>query len=96
VSGTGERLGIGLDAGEAALAALVAVADQAGEASAQKYPGTRGWLRVVLGMRAGRADERLTMARQLERLPKVAEMLRKRKLLVRICLDDREAVIHLG
>ncbi|MCW2915667.1 MAG: hypothetical protein JWN52_3735 [Actinomycetia bacterium] len=90
-----ERLGIGLDAGEAALAALVAVADRAGEASAQKYPGTRGWLRVVLGMRAGRADERLTMAQQLERLPKVAEMLRKRKLSFGYASTIAEAVTHL-
>src|SRR5258708_7031105 len=90
-----ERLGIGLDAGEAALAALVAVADRAGEASAQKYPGTRGWLRVVFGMRAGRADERLTMARQLERLPKVAEMLRERKLSFGYASTIAEAVNHL-
>src|SRR5882672_7981754 len=60
-------LGTALDLGEAALAALVGVIDEAGEASAQSYAGTRGLLKVGLGMKTGRADERLTVARQLPR-----------------------------
>src|SRR6266487_4015499 len=58
-------LGAGLDLGEAALADLLGVADRAGEAAARRYPGTRGFLKTELGMRAGRANDRLTTARQL-------------------------------
>src|ERR1700730_10112715 len=66
-------LGSALDLGEAALAALLKVVDEAGEASAQSYAGTRGFLKVALGMKVGRADERLTVTRQLPRLPGTAK-----------------------
>src|ERR1700730_1270431 len=68
-------LGSALDLGEAVLAAMLRVVDEGGEASAQSYAGTRGFLKVALGMRTGRADERLNAARQLPRLPRTAKSL---------------------
>jgi hypothetical protein len=91
-----ERLGLGLDLGEAALAARVAVVDRAGQASAHRYPGTKGWLRIALGMRTGRAGERLTVSRQLERLPKTAELLRTRRLSYGYAATIAEAVARLN
>ncbi|MCW2938172.1 MAG: endonuclease [Actinomycetia bacterium] len=70
-----ELLGAALDVGEAALAALVGALDRAGEASRQSYAGTRGFLKVALGMKTGRADERLTVARQLPRLARTAKLV---------------------
>ncbi|MCW2919082.1 MAG: endonuclease domain protein [Actinomycetia bacterium] len=91
-----ERLGLGLDLGEAALAARVAVVDRAGQASAHRYPGTKGWLRIALGMRTGRAGERLTVSRQLERLPKTAELLRTKRLPYGYAATIAEAVVRLN
>jgi hypothetical protein len=90
-----ERLGQGLDLGEAALATRVAAVDRAGQASAARYPGTKGWLRTALGMRTGRAGERLTVSRQLERLPKTAELLRTGQLPYGYAATIAEAVARL-
>jgi uncharacterized protein DUF222 len=91
-----ERLGAGLDLGETALAALVAAADRAGQPSALKYAGTRAWLKRALGMRIGRADERLTTARQLERLPRVAKLLAAQQLSWGYASTIAEAVARLS
>ncbi|MCW2914597.1 MAG: hypothetical protein JWN52_2665, partial [Actinomycetia bacterium] len=89
------RLGRGLDLGEAALAVLLGVADRAGQASAEQYAGTKGWLRVVVGMRGGRAEERLTVTRQLGRLPTTARLLREQKLSFGYASTIAEAVVRL-
>ncbi|MDX6432508.1 MAG: hypothetical protein QOE54_4874, partial [Streptosporangiaceae bacterium] len=91
-----ERLGLGIDRGEAALAAFVAAADRAGEAKAQRFPGTQAWMRTALGMRTGRAGQRLTVARQLDRLPKVAALLRSGGLSYGYASTIAEAVVRLN
>lgn len=91
-----ERLGAALDMGEAALAGLVGRADRAGEPKARRFTGTHGWLRVVLGMRSGRAHERLTLARQLGRLPIVARRLADGTLAHGCASTIAEAVAHLN
>jgi hypothetical protein len=67
-----EMLGRAVDTIEAALAARVAVADRHGEPQRWGYPSATSWLRTRLGMRHSRADDRATLARQLDRLPQVA------------------------
>jgi Domain of unknown function (DUF222) len=89
-------LGSGLDVGESAMAALLLAADRAGEALAQRYAGTSGYLRVVLGMRQGRANERITVARQLPRLPKVDKLLAAGELSFGFASTICEAVVHLS
>jgi hypothetical protein len=91
-----ERLGVGWIVGEAALAGMVVVADAAGEPVARRYAGSRGWLKVAFGMRTGRADERLTLARQLERLPRVAGMFRSEELSFGYAATIAEAVAPLS
>lgn len=88
-------LGSALDLGEAALAALLKVVDEAGEASAQSYAGTRGFLKVALGMKVGRADERLTVTRQLPRLPGTAKLLAGGDLSFGYASVICDAVTHL-
>lgn len=90
-----ERLGSALDLGEAALAGLVGVADRAGEPSAAKFPGSRGWLRTSFGMRTGRAEERLTLARQLDRLPETRQRFGAGKLAYGHAATIADAVAHL-
>ncbi|MGI8336787.1 DUF222 domain-containing protein [Actinomadura scrupuli] len=90
-----ECLGRGLDLGEAALATLLGVADRAGQASAEHYAGTKGWLQVALGMRAGRAEERLALTRRLGRLPRTAALLRAGELSYGYASKIAEAVAHL-
>jgi hypothetical protein len=70
-----EALGRAADAVEAALAARVAVADRHGEPQRWGYPTATSWLRSRLGMRHSRADDRATLARQLDRLPQLAKRL---------------------
>ncbi|GAA4235223.1 hypothetical protein GCM10022254_42010 [Actinomadura meridiana] len=66
-----ESVGAATDQLEVALAGLVAVVDRAGEVRQWGYPSTHAWLRHRLGMRDNRAKERLTLARQRDRLTKV-------------------------
>ncbi|MCW2940838.1 MAG: hypothetical protein JWN00_3823 [Actinomycetia bacterium] len=89
-------LGSALDLGEAALAALIRVVDEAGEASAQSYAGTRGFLKVALGMKVGRADERLTVAGQLPRVPLTAKLLASGGLSFGYASAICEAVVRLS
>jgi hypothetical protein len=90
------RLGIALDRGEAALATLVGAADRAGEAKAHRYASTQAWLRIECQMRTGRAVERTVLARQLTRLPQVAERFRSEKLSFGLASTITEAVTHLS
>ncbi|WUH97592.1 HNH endonuclease [Spirillospora sp. NBC_00431] len=68
-----ETLAAATDQLEAALAGLVASVDRAGEVKRWGYPSTQGWLRHQLGMRDSRAKERLTLARQRDRLGQVTK-----------------------
>jgi hypothetical protein len=70
-----ETLGRAADAIEGALALRVAVADRQGEPQRWGYPSATSWLRTRLGMRHSRAQDRATLARQLDRLPQVAKRL---------------------
>jgi Domain of unknown function (DUF222) len=58
--------------------------------------GTGGYLKVVLGMRQGRANERITVARQLPRLPKVDKLLAAGELSFGFASTICEAVVHLS
>jgi hypothetical protein len=70
-----EALGLSADLMEAAIAARVARADREGEAQRWGFPSTASWLRSRLGMRHSRAEDRTVLARQLERLSRVAKRL---------------------
>ncbi|WP_433812411.1 DUF222 domain-containing protein [Actinomadura scrupuli] len=70
-----ESLGRCLDVAEAALAVLVARVDATGVCREGGFSSPVAWLRGVLGMRHGRAAERVTVARQLPRLPRVGKLL---------------------
>ncbi|WP_242901700.1 HNH endonuclease signature motif containing protein [Actinomadura terrae] len=63
-----------IDQQESCLAGLVGVFDAAGEVRRWGAPSTRAWLRSELGLRDQRANERLTVARQRHRLPRVAKL----------------------
>ncbi|MCW2885510.1 MAG: hypothetical protein JWL58_2372, partial [Streptosporangiaceae bacterium] len=91
-----ERMGAALDLGEAALAGLVGRADAAAEPLRQRFAGTRGWLTVAMGMRHGRASERMTVARQLPRLPRTAGLLSAEKLPYGYAATICEAVARLS
>jgi uncharacterized protein DUF222 len=70
-----ETLGWSLDQGEAALATLIRAVDGSAEPQRWGYNGPLAWLRHRLGMRTGRAKERLTLARQLPRLRLTRKLL---------------------
>ncbi|MEU5879078.1 DUF222 domain-containing protein [Spirillospora sp. NPDC047279] len=70
-----EELARAFDQGEFALAAMIAVVDRTGEMKNWGLPSTQAWLRCRLGMREGRAKERITLARQLPRLERVSKDL---------------------
>ncbi|MFC6931038.1 DUF222 domain-containing protein [Actinomadura yumaensis] len=70
-----ERLAGALDVAERALAGFIGVVDASGETRRWGLPSTQAWLRSRLGMRDARARERITLARQLARLPKVDMLL---------------------
>ncbi|TDD72194.1 HNH endonuclease signature motif containing protein [Actinomadura rubrisoli] len=63
------------DLHEAALAGLIAVVDASAETRRWGLPSTKAWLRTRVGMREARATERITLARQRPRLPKVTKKL---------------------
>ncbi|MBO2446074.1 DUF222 domain-containing protein [Actinomadura barringtoniae] len=66
-----EALATVTDQAEHVLAGLIAVVDRTGEMKAWGLPSTQAWLRCRMGMREGRAKERITLARQLHRLGRV-------------------------
>ncbi|KAB2345220.1 HNH endonuclease signature motif containing protein [Actinomadura rudentiformis] len=66
-----EQLATAIDQTEYALAGLIAVVDRTGEPKHSGLPSTQAWLRCHLGMREGRAKERIALARQLPRLERV-------------------------
>ncbi|MEO3825344.1 DUF222 domain-containing protein [Actinomadura sp. B10D3] len=68
-----EALAAATDMHEAALAGFIGVVDTGREVQRWGFPSTQSWLRNRLGMRDARAKERLTLARQHHRLPRVAE-----------------------
>ncbi|KAB2345098.1 HNH endonuclease signature motif containing protein [Actinomadura rudentiformis] len=66
-----EELATAIDQAEYALAGLIAVVDRSGEPKHWGLSSTQAWLRCRMGMREGRAKERITLARQLPRLHRV-------------------------
>ncbi|WP_344397723.1 DUF222 domain-containing protein, partial [Actinomadura alba] len=68
-----QDLGRALDVGEAALSSLIGVIDRSGEVRRWGFSSTSAWLRKQLGMRSGRANERVMLSRQVRRLPLVAK-----------------------
>ncbi len=68
-----ETLAAATDQCESALAGLIARVDTHGEVQRWGLPSTQAWLRSRLGMRDSRAKERLTLARQRQRLNQVTE-----------------------
>jgi hypothetical protein len=90
-----EGLGAALDVGEAALARLVHRVDASGEVHQWGFSSTSAWLRNRLGMRTGRAGERVTLARQLGRLSLTAKRLRAGDLSYGYAATISEAVSRL-
>ncbi|WP_344271031.1 HNH endonuclease signature motif containing protein [Actinomadura napierensis] len=70
-----ETLAAACDMQESALAGFIRRVDATGEQKRWGFPSTRAWLRSRLGMRENRTTERLILARQRHRLPRVAERL---------------------
>ncbi|KAB2348292.1 HNH endonuclease signature motif containing protein [Actinomadura rudentiformis] len=66
-----EQLATAIDQTEYALAGLITVVEQTGEMKHWGFASTQAWLRCRMGMREGRAKERITLARQLPRLHRV-------------------------
>jgi hypothetical protein len=75
-----ERLGRTIDVSESALSGLVGRVHSTGVHKAWALPSTASWLVDRLGMARGRANERVTLARQLPRIPLVAKMLATQEL----------------
>ncbi|TYB41180.1 HNH endonuclease signature motif containing protein [Actinomadura chibensis] len=67
-----ETLARANDMHEVAIAGFVAVVDRAQEVRRWGFPSTQAWLRNRLGMRDARAKERLSLARQFERVGEMA------------------------
>ncbi|MCW2941121.1 MAG: putative endonuclease [Actinomycetia bacterium] len=91
-----EELGASLELGESVLAGLLLVADRADEAKVRQYAGTGGFLRVALGMRQGRVNERLLVTRQLPRMPRVTKLLASGELSYGFVSTICDAVHHLS
>src|SRR4051794_17700907 len=72
---TAERLGRALDVGESALSGLIGRVHSTGVHKAWAFSSTSAWLVSALGMARGRANQRVTLAKQLPRMPLVAKML---------------------
>ncbi|NEA25907.1 HNH endonuclease signature motif containing protein [Actinomadura bangladeshensis] len=68
-----ESLAAASDMHEAAISGFIGVVDRSREVQRWGFPSTRSWLRNRLGMRESRAKERLTLARQRDRLPEVTK-----------------------
>ncbi|MFI0443868.1 DUF222 domain-containing protein [Actinomadura sp. 6N118] len=70
-----ENLAGVVDRAEYALAGMIAVVDRVGEMKHWGFPSTQAWLQCRLGMREGRAKDRVTLARQLPRLGRVSQLM---------------------
>ncbi|TDD27863.1 HNH endonuclease [Actinomadura sp. KC06] len=70
-----ETLAAACDQQESALAELIGRVDASGEMRRWGLPSTQAWLRSHMGMRDSRAKERLTLARQRHRLPRITQLL---------------------
>src|SRR3954468_17590564 len=75
-----ERLGRTIDVSESALSGLVGRVHSTGVHKAWALPSTAAWLAERLGMTRGRANERVTLAKQLPRIPMVAKLLATEEL----------------
>ena len=84
------------DQQESALAELIRRVDSSGEMRRWGLPSSQAWLRHRLGMRESRARERIVLARQRQRLPKVAEMLATGTLSYGHASTVADAVARLG
>ncbi|GAA2584450.1 DUF222 domain-containing protein [Actinomadura fulvescens] len=91
-----EKLGAVVDQAEFALAGLIAVVDRTGEMKHWGLPSAQAWLRCRLGMRDGRAKERLALARQLPRLERVSTRLAAADLSYGYAATIADAVQRLG
>src|SRR5262249_47020157 len=91
-----ETLGATIDLNEAALARLVRVVDRSAEAQRWGFSCTSAWLKHRFGMRAGPARERLTLSRQLERLPLVGKLFSAGELPYGFAATICESVTRLG
>ncbi|MEO3826497.1 DUF222 domain-containing protein [Actinomadura sp. B10D3] len=90
-----EKLAAASDAQESALADLIGRVDATGEMRRWGLPSTQAWLRSRLGMRESRARERVTLARQRHRLPKVTAMLADGELSYGYAATVADAVARL-
>ncbi|MBO2460442.1 HNH endonuclease signature motif containing protein [Actinomadura violacea] len=90
-----ETLASASDMQESALAGFIGRVDAIGEQQRWGYPSARAWLRSKLGMRENRAKERLTLARQRNRLPEVAAQLASGDLSYGYAATISEAVARL-
>jgi hypothetical protein len=90
-----ETLGHTVDLVEAALAALVGRVDATGAHGQLGFPSAVSWLRERLGMRHGRAAERVTLAKQLPRIGLVGKLLTGGRLSVGFALAICAAVRRL-
>lgn len=70
-----ETLAKAADQQESALAGLIGRVDASDELRRWGLPSSQAWLRSRLGMRESRARERIILARQRHRLPRVTELL---------------------
>ncbi|WUI00482.1 HNH endonuclease [Spirillospora sp. NBC_00431] len=90
-----ETLASASDQQESALAELIGRVDASGEMRRWGLPSTQAWLRSRLGMRESRAKERITLARQRHRLPRVAELLASGELTYGYASTVADAVARL-
>lgn len=91
-----ETLARASDQQESALAGLIGRVDASGETRRWGLPSTQAWLRSRLGMRETRARERITLARQVRRLPEVSRMLAAGELSYGYASTVADAVARLG
>ncbi|MEU5884168.1 DUF222 domain-containing protein [Spirillospora sp. NPDC047279] len=91
-----ETLARAADQIEFALAGTIAVVDRTGEMKHWGLPSTQAWLRCRLGMREGRAKERVTLARQLPRLERVSKDLASGDLSLGYAATVADAVQRLN
>ncbi|MEU5881834.1 DUF222 domain-containing protein [Spirillospora sp. NPDC047279] len=84
-----------VDQTERVLAGLIARVDASGVVKEWGFASTKAWLRTTLGMRDGRAQERLTLARHVSRLPQVDERWTAGELSFGYAATIAEAVTRL-
>ncbi|GAA2599954.1 DUF222 domain-containing protein [Actinomadura fulvescens] len=91
-----EELATAADRVELALAGMIAVVDRTGEMKRWGLASTQAWLRCRMGMREGRAKERIVLARQLPRLEQVTARLAAGQLSYGYAATIADAVQRLG